>query len=176
MEAGLAGPEALIGTRAQPWTVADWINSEPLDLADLRGKAVLVRWWTAPDCPFCRATAPALEDFWQRYRERGLMVVGFYHHKASTPLDTAAVARHIRDFGFTFPVAIDHDWRTLRHWWLEAGGNSWTSVTFLIDRRGVVRHIHPGGQYVAGDADYRILEAAIEDVLAEEAPTEEGGP
>ena len=46
----------LIGTRARDWRVEHWINSSPLTLEQLRGQVVLVRWWTAPDCPFCAAT------------------------------------------------------------------------------------------------------------------------
>ena len=68
---------ALIGIRPGGWTARDWINSEPLTLEALRGKVVLVRWWTAPGCVFCEASAPALNDFWRRYGSRGLVVVGF---------------------------------------------------------------------------------------------------
>ena len=97
----------LIGRAAPPWRVEHWINSASLELAALRGRVVLVRFWTAPDCPFCSASAPALNDFHARYARRGLTVVGFYHHKALSPLDPAAVERHVRLFGFRFPVAID---------------------------------------------------------------------
>ena len=105
---------ALIGIRPSGWTARDWINSEPLALEALRGKVVLVRWWTAPDCPFCEASAPALNDFWRRYGSRGLVVVGFYHHKSSKPLRLATVKTQSRKFGFEFPVAIDPDGKTLR--------------------------------------------------------------
>lgn len=160
-------PEDLLGRRPPEWTVSHWLNGPPVRLADLRGKVVLVRWWTAPHCPFCRATAPALNDFHRRYRDRGLEVLGFYHHKSGSRLDPEQVEAWAGDFGFEFPVAIDGGWRTLRRWWLDEVRNGWTSVTFLLDREGVVRHIHPGGQYVAGDGDYAELEARIEQLLAE---------
>src|SRR6185312_6041832 len=77
----------LVGTRAREWHAEHWIDSAPLTLEQLRGRVVLVRWWTAPDCPFCAATAPSLNDFHERYAARGLSVIGFYHHKASGALD-----------------------------------------------------------------------------------------
>jgi peroxiredoxin len=159
--------ERLIGTSAMPWRAEHWINSAPLELSQLRGRVVLVRWWTAPDCPFCSATAPALNTFHERYAARGLTVVGFYHHKARSPLQPADVERYAQTFKFQFPIATDPDWQTLRAWWLTDGRHAFTSVSFLIDRRGVIRHVHPGGQYVKGDAEYAKLESQIERLLDE---------
>lgn len=159
--------QQLIGTKAKEWEVADWSHSKPLRLEDLKGKVVLVRFWTAPACPFCAASAPALNEFYEKYHDQGLEVIGFYHHKSSGPLDPREVQRHIERFGFKFPVAIDYDWKTLRRWWFDGRERAWTSVSFLIDKKGVTRHIHPGGEYIKGDADYASLQAAIEGVLAE---------
>ena len=164
---GARGAAALLGRRAPEWTVSHWRNGPPVTLQELRGKVVLVRWWTAPDCPYCRATAPALNELHELYRGRGLVVLGFYHHKSAGPLDPKQVAAWADDLGFEFPLAIDDDWRTLRRWWLDQVTSSWTSVTFLLDRQGVIRHIHPGGQYVKGDRDYAVLVAKIEELLAE---------
>ena len=162
---------ALIGSRPDGWTARDWINSEPLALEALRGKVVLVRWWTAPDCAFCEASAPALNDFWRRYGSRGLVVVGFYHHKSSKPLSLANVKTQSRKFGFEFPVAIDPDWKTLRRWWLDKHDRGWTSVTFLLDRRGVIRHVHPGGAFFKGEPGYDLLERKIQELLDESFTT-----
>jgi thiol-disulfide isomerase/thioredoxin len=159
--------EELLGTRPPEWTAERWLNSEPLTLEALRGRVVLVRFWTGPGCPYCRASAPALNDFHDRYAADGLTVVGLYHHKGPGRVDPEAVARYARELGFAFPVAIDPDWRTLRAWWLDGHDRSWTSVSFLLDRRGVIRHIHPGGQYLQGDQAHARLEAAIERLLAE---------
>jgi len=126
-----------------------------------------VRWWTAPGCPFCAATAPALNEFHARYKDKGLVVIGFYHHKASSPLDVARVKRSAAKFGFRFPVAIDPDWQTLHRWWLDRDRRRWTSVSFLIDRKGVIRHIHPGGSYARGDKAYDVMKAKIEELLRE---------
>jgi glutathione peroxidase-family protein len=162
---------ALIGIRPDGWTARDWINSEPLALDALRGKVVLVRWWTAPGCAFCEASAPALNNFWMRYGSRGLVVVGFYHHKSSEPLSLANVKRQSRKFGFEFPVAIDPDWKTLRRWWLNKHDRGWTSVTFLLDRRGVIRHVHPGGAFFKGEPGYELLEKKIQELLDEHFTT-----
>jgi thiol-disulfide isomerase/thioredoxin len=159
----------LLGQRPAEWRLEHWLNSKPLTLEQLRGKVVLVRWWTAPDCPFCAATAPALNEFAKDYGQRGLTVVGVYHHKSSTPLRPEDVRARAEKFGFQFPVSIDPDWRTLKKWWLDAGGDDWTSVTFLLDREGRVRHIHPGGQYVKGDAEYEAMKRKIDELLEEKS-------
>jgi len=159
----------LIGTPAQEWEVKDWFNSKPLRLENLRGKVVLIRFWTAPGCPFCAASAPVLNEFYEKYLKQGLEVIGFYHHKSSAPLDPKEVKRHIQRFGFKFPVAIDYEWNTLKHWWLDKRPRAWTSVSFLMDKQGLIRHIHTGGQYVKGDHDYAELQAKIEELLREAA-------
>lgn len=159
--------DKLLGTKPPEWQVSDWMNSEPLALKDLAGKVVLVRWWTAPDCFSCTATAPALNAFHARYKEQGLVVVGPYHHKAATPLERTHVQRAAEVFGFRFPVAVDPEWQTLRRWWLTDGERRWTSVSFLLDRQGVIRNLHSGSAYVRGDKDYVALRARIEELLQE---------
>ena len=159
--------EKRVGTRAKDWQVADWIGSVPLTLSDLQGKVVLVRWWTAPHCPFCKNSAPALNEFYETYHEKGLEVIGFYHHKDLGEPTPEKVKKYAENLGFKFPVAIDYDWKTLKDWWLEESNPYWSSVTFLIDKGGIVRHIHPGGQYLKGDNDYAKMKEMIETLLAE---------
>ena len=156
----------LIGTPAAEWEVSDWIHSEPLKLKDLKGKVVLVRFWTAPGCPFCAASAPTLNEFYENYHSQGLEVIGFYHHKSPMPLNLKDVQKYVEQFEFEFPIAIDYEWKTLRNWWLDANDRRWTSVSFLIDQDGIIRHIHPGGQYVEGDQDYVQLENRIKELLS----------
>jgi peroxiredoxin len=168
--AATAGDDArdVIGRAPPAWHLEHWINSEPLTLSSLRGSVVLVRWFMSPECPYCSATAPSLNQLHARYKDRGLVVVGAYHHKRPEPLRPDDVAGYTAHYGFSFPVAIDADWRTLRAWWLGDGTRRrWTSVTFLIDRRGVVRHVHPGGRYAPGDADFATMRTWIEELLAE---------
>jgi peroxiredoxin len=163
--------KTLVGTRAREWKIHEWLNSEPLDLARLHGKVVLVRWWTGPDCPYCTTSAEALNEWAGKYQSRGLVVVGMYHHKSDLPLTREYVQAEVERLKFKFPVGIDENWKTLKKWWLTPGaegGGRWTSVTFLIGRDGRIVHIHPGGAYKRGDTGYAALEAAIEKALEAE--------
>jgi peroxiredoxin len=161
---------ALIGVTPPEWHAERWMNSPPLALAKLRGQVVMVRWWTA-ECPFCSATAPALRTFDQTYGPRGLKVIGMYHHKESTPFDPKVYEDTAKQYKFTFPIAFDPEWRTLGSWMRDAGGREVntgaTSVTFVLDKRGVIRHVHPGGSFVQGEPAYEALRAAVEKLLAE---------
>ncbi len=165
--ANLTAAEPLLGQPAPDWHLTNWLNSPPLSLKELRGQVVLIRWWTAPLCEFCRTTAPALNEFHTDLAAKGLRVIGIYHHKLPTPLDPQQVAERAAEFGFKFPVAIDPGWRTLRIWWLDGHERDFTSVSFLLDRRGIIRHVHPGGQYVKSDADHTALTAKLTELMAE---------
>ena len=165
--AGVAGEGAdLIGKPAPGWEVTEWLGA-PVAFGSLRGKVVLVRWFMSSECPYCSATAPALNALHVDYKDRGLVVIGMYHHKRPEPLDVEKVRGWARDYGFQFPVAIDRDWKTLRRWWLAGHQRQFTSVSFLLDKRGVIRHIHPGGTLAPGGADYAALRMKIEALLAE---------
>jgi peroxiredoxin len=157
----------LIGTPAPAWEASEWINSPPLTLAALRGKVVLVRWFMSPDCPYCSATAPSLNALAQDFGARGLVVIGMYHHKHDDALTPAKVRDWVKDYRFTFPVAIDRDWRTLHRWWLDARARSFTSVSFLIDKKGIIRRIHPGGAMGPGGKDYAAMRTSIQQLIAE---------
>ena len=95
------------------------------------------------------------------------MVLGIYHHKTKKPLDVEKVKQLAKEFGFQFPVAVDPSWQTLKRWWMNDSERKWTSVSFLIDRKGIIRHIHPGGSYAKGDQDYRTMQDKIEELLKE---------
>jgi thiol-disulfide isomerase/thioredoxin len=159
--------EGILNQPAQPWTVSQWFNSPPLTLEQLRGKVVLVRWFMGPSCPFCSATAPTLRALSERYGKQGLAVIGMYHHKEETPLDPQQVAGWIKHFGYEFPVAIDQDWTTLKRWWLQGKERSYTSVSFLLDKQGVVRRIHLGGKLAPEDEEAKLMAADIERYLAQ---------
>lgn len=139
-----------IGVPAPPFDFDGWLNSEPLTLEDLRGDVVLVRWWTET-CPYCASSAPALRTIHEQYGPQGLTVLGVYHPKADRdgPLDMARVERAVAAREFDFPVAVDWDWRngTLADWWLTGPERPATSVTFLLDKDGVIQYVHPGMEY-----------------------------
>ena len=166
-EAGNVDLSGIVGKPAPGWKLERWFNSPPLTVESLRGSVVLVRWLMSPGCPFCSATAPSLNGFHEQYAARGLRVIGMYHHKGKEPLDPEDVQGYVKHYGFAFPVAIDADWQTLRRWWLDDHDRGWTSVSFLIDRAGVVRYMHLGGKYAPGDADHAQMQQWIESLLAE---------
>ena len=169
-----------VGVAAPPFQFDAWLNSEPLSLEDLAGRVVLVRWFT-DTCPYCASSSPALRSLHEEYADRGLTLVGVFHPKAgrNDPLDLARVERMVEARDFRFPVAVDWDWRnnTLREWWLTGPDRPATSVTFLLDKSGVIRFIHPGMEYHDDDAvdgvhamcaqDMARIRAAIEELLAE---------
>jgi peroxiredoxin len=168
-----------IGVAAPPFQFDGWLNSAPMSLEDLRGQVVLVRWWT-DTCPYCASSAPALRALHDQYSAKGLTVIGVFHPKArrDDPLDLARVRRAVESRQFLFPVAVDWDWRTrtLKEWWLTGPKRPATSVTFLLDRSGIIRLVHPGMEYhdddgVEGHAtcvdDMANIRAAIERLIAE---------
>ena len=160
--AGSEGSE-LLGKAAPGWDTAEWIQGGPLTLDGLRGRVVLLRWWTGPECPYCGASAPYLNAWHSRYNRQGLVVAGFYHHKSRKPLTRQHVSELAGRFGFRFPVAIDTDWRILRRWWLDGHDRRFTSVSFLLDQNGIIRYIHPGGTYTPDVA--AAIESKIEALL-----------
>ena len=171
----VSGASDIVGEPCPEWSNSKWVQGGPLRLADLRGKVVLVRFFMESDCPYCRGTAPALNEFHQEFGPRGLVVIGMYTPKPrprSTSVET--VRRHVERYGFRFSVAVDDDWTTLRRLWLDrARAAEFTSASLLIDRRGIVRHVHTGGLYAKdatdpqGRRDYEEMRAAILQLLAD---------
>jgi peroxiredoxin len=155
---------SIVGQPAPAWDV-DWMGDPALTVESLRGRVVLVRWFTE-GCPYCAETAPTLAALHDELEPRGLSVIGMYHHKSDEPLEPAQVRALAERFHFRFPVAIDHDWKTLRAWWLD-DHEGWTSVSFLIDRRGVLRYVHTGGSVAPHSDDAAQMRCWIDALLAE---------
>jgi len=169
------GSDALVGRPAPEWGTHRWVQGGPLTLAGLRGKVVLVRFFMSPECPYCRGTAPSLNELDRRFGPAGLVVVGMFTPKPRPrPTTVEEVRGYVEAYGFRFPVAVDDDWSALRALWLDRVPDAaFTSSSILVDKRGLVRHVHPGGVF-AKDApdprarrDYVALESAIERLLAE---------
>ena len=166
--------DELIGKPAPEWETLEWMNSQPLKLDELADKVVLIRWWTET-CPFCAASAPALNEFHEAFKDKGLVIIGMYHPKPPGPRRQNALENAVKRLGFEFPIALDMDWSTLKRYWLAKGRHRWTSVSFLIDKRGKIRYIHPGGEYYKGkdetrtdtERDYYELKTMIEKLIAE---------
>ena len=166
--------DELIGKPAPEWGKLKWMNSQPLKLYALADKVVLIRWWT-DTCSFCSRSAPALNEFHDTFKDKGLVTIGMYHPKPLGPRPQKALEKAVKRLGFEFPIALDMDWKTLRRYWLAKGGHRWTSVSFLIGKRGKIRYIHPGGEYYKGEGetrteaqrDYDELKSMIEKLIAE---------
>jgi len=163
---GQAAPDSLVGSRPVEWQVSDWLNSEPVSLAALRGKVVLVRWWTT-GCMLCASSTGSLNILHDRYASQGLFVAGFYHHKVADLLNVAAIHDYAKRFDYQFPIAIDRDWRTLQAWWLNTGQRDYTSVSLLLDRDGVIRYVHRGGRLAPGGTEFEALDLLIQQLLSE---------
>jgi thiol-disulfide isomerase/thioredoxin len=166
----------LLNTPAPDWTFTRWIG-HPLSLEGLRGKVVLVRWWTE-GCHFCANTLPELETLRRDHAAEGLVVVGAFHPKPPREVSDRHIQAKAKRLGFSGPIAVDRDWTTLDRYWLAGHPErDWTSVSFLIDRRGVIRWVHGGGEYhrSADPAHARCvlqlreLEQALATALAEPA-------
>jgi len=164
-----------IGRPAPRWSFDRWIRTRPLSLASLRGKVVLLRWWTE-GCPYCAATLPALDQLSGDDAGNGLVVIGVFHPKPPHPVSDRHVLAVANQLGFSGPIAVDERWSTLERYWLDGHPErNWTSISFLIDREGIVRWVQGGGEYHPGDdprhaqcaTRYRELERAISAALAE---------
>ncbi len=179
----------LIGARAREWTVGpEWANSKPMRLQDLRGRVVVVRFWT-DTCPYCAASLPAMQTLADELRAEPVTFVGIYHSKprGSEKPWREAVAR-ANELGVTFPIAYDHLWRTVRAWWLNGRQGVATSATFVIDPKGKFVLVHPGPAFYSSDdpkdkevnADYQAIRAAIRAALPAErngrSSTKAAGP
>jgi peroxiredoxin len=174
----LAAGLSILGKPVPEWPAKPqekWVQGGPLTLADLRGRVVLIRFFMDADCPLCRGTAPALNEFHGEFASRGLVVVGMYTPKPRPrPVTVARAREYVEAYGFRFPVAVDDDWSALRRLWLDRVPDAdYTSASLLIDRSGILRHVHEGGLF-AKDAEsgegrrgYEEMRAAIERLLAE---------
>lgn len=166
----------LVGAALPEWSLSDWANAKgaPPTLASLRGRVVVVRFWTA-GCGFCEKTLPALQRLSAELGDRPLTVVGAFHGKPdSSAPDIEKPLAIARSWRVTFPIALDRQWKTLRRWWLDGHHRHATSVTFVIGKDGRVAHIHPGPVFYPTDnpaekgmdEDYQAVKKAVLAALA----------
>lgn len=133
----------------------EWINSPPLTAERLRGKVVLVQFWTYSCVNWIR-TLPYVRAWDQKYRSHGLVVIGVHAPEFEFERQLANARWGAEHFGVEYPVAVDNDFAIWR-----AFENRYWPALYLIDGEGRVRHRH------FGEGDYEQSERAIQDLLAE---------
>lgn len=133
----------------------EWLNSPPLTAEQLRGKVVLVDFWTY-SCINCIRTTPYVRAWWDKYKDQGLVVIGVHAPEFAFEKKVDNVKQAVGDFKITYPVAIDNDYRIWR-----AFDNSYWPAHYLIDAKGKIRYHH------FGEGSYGETEKAIQDLLRE---------
>ena len=135
--------------------LSDWINSPPLTLVGLRGKVVVIDFWTY-SCINCLRTLPYLEAWDAAYRKAGLVILGVHSPEFAFEHVPGNVRRAVHELGVRYPVALDNHFDT----W-DAFSNQYWPAKYFIDRRGHIRFIH------FGEGDYEKSEQVIRTLLAE---------
>lgn len=132
-------------------------NNAPITLASLKGKVVLVDFWTY-SCINCIRTLPHLNDWYQRYADKGFVIVGVHSPEFEFEKNYDNVKAAVQKLGIKFPVILDSN-----HGTWNAYGNMYWPRDYLVDTQGYIRHDH------VGEGDYNTTESAIQSLLAEGA-------
>lgn len=138
--------------------LTNWINSKPLTLSSLKGKVVLVDFWTF-SCINCIRTLPYLEKWYQTYASKGLVIVGVNTPEFAFEHDPTNVQAAVAKDGIKYPVALDNNDDT----WNAYNNDSWPA-DYLIDKNGNIRYVS------LGEGDYNKTEEAIQDLLGINKP------
>jgi len=142
---------------AAPESAGDkWINSYPLTIKELRGKVVLIDFWTF-GCYNCVNTLPTLRRFHEQYASKGLVIVGV--ETPETPFERVFdnLVKAVNKRGIEYPVVTDYDNKT----WDAYGVNAWPTVV-IVDKGGRIRYVH------VGEGQYATQESVITKLLAED--------
>jgi cytochrome c biogenesis protein CcdA/thiol-disulfide isomerase/thioredoxin len=139
--------------------ISDWINSKPLALAGLRGKVVLIDFWTY-SCVNCLRTLPHVESWYQAYHQAGLEIIGVHTPEFAFEHDVANITAQSKTLGVRYPVAVDNGYGT----W-NAYSNQYWPAEYLIDATGTLRHVN------FGEGDYSGTEQLIRQLLTSASST-----
>jgi cytochrome c biogenesis protein CcdA/thiol-disulfide isomerase/thioredoxin len=142
--------------------IARWLNSKPLTLQELRGRVVLIDFWTY-SCINCLRTLPYVRAWDDRYRQAGLTIVGVHSPEFAFERVESNVRENVRKLRVRYPVALDNDFVTWQSW-----HNQYWPAKYLIDKRGHVRFFH------FGEGEYGKTENAIRTLLGADAPAATG--
>ncbi len=135
-----------------------WINSKPLTPESLRGKVVMVDFWTFL-CYNCLNVLPHVEALEKKYRDRGLVVVGVHTPEFPTERDEANVRDAVKRLGVVYPVVMDNNYAIWRSF-----GNQYWPAAFFIDKAGTIRYHH------FGEGAYDVQDRIVAQLLSEPAP------
>ena len=149
----------LIGALSAPYPAPplkdgpnDWINSPPLSLNALKGKVVLIDFWTY-SCINCVRTLPYLNNWYAQYHNQGLVVIGVHTPEFAFEKNPTNVAQAVKEDGILYPVLIDSNYST----WLSFNNQYWPAH-YLIDKQGKVVYTHFGeGNYAETEHNIRVL-------------------
>ena len=133
--------------------ISNWLNSGALSIADLRGKVVLVDFWTY-GCYNCVNTLPYVTRLYRAYRDKGLVVIGVHTPEFPFERSTANVQTALKRYGITYPVAQDNDYATWK-----AYHNEYWPAQYIVDQDGKVVFEH------AGEGQYEEIERTIQRLL-----------
>lgn len=133
--------------------IDSWINSAPLSLDQLKGKVVLIDFWTY-SCINCIRTFPYLTSWYDKYKDKGLVIIGLHTPEFEFEKDIGNVKKATERFHILYPVALDNHYKT----W-QAFSNSYWPAHYLIDQEGIVRQVH------FGEGGYMETENAIRNLL-----------
>ena len=155
----------IIGTKA-PQFASDlqWINSPPLFVAGLHGHPVFIRFWYR-NCPMCVASAPLMNELYEKYSKDGLIVIGIHTSKTTTGDSVKEVTKAANELGYKFPIAIDNSWKTVGAFWIHGSARAYSSASFLIDKNGTVVWGHDLGRLEPNTAAAFSLHHAIQKQL-----------
>jgi thiol-disulfide isomerase/thioredoxin len=135
--------------------ITDYINTKPIKLSDLKGKVVLVHFWTYT-CINCIHTIPHLNDWYAKYANKGFVIVGIQTPEFEFEKNIDSVKEAVKDFKIKYPVIQDNDYGT----W-NAYGNRYWPRDYLLDNEGYIRYDH------IGEGGYKDTENIIQSLLAE---------
>ena len=154
-----------------------WLNSQPLTLASLRGKVVVLDFWTY-SCINCLRTLPHVKGWYERYRNAGLVIVGVHTPEFAFERDHGNVREEVERLGIEYPVALDNEYGTWNAWL-----NRYWPAKYFVDRRGHIRFAHFGeGAYEESEKVIRTLLAEkelpepVSDSIPDATPTEPQTP
>ncbi len=152
---GITAPELISG--------GQWFNSDPLTLTQLKGKVVIIDFWTY-SCINCQRTLPYLKDWYAKYHDKGLEIIGVHAPEFEFEKSPVNVSKAIKDFALKYPVMQDNNFATWR-----AYQNQYWPAKYFIDKEGFIRYTHFGeGEY---DKSEQVIQELLKEAGAAELPT-----